>query len=538
MKRRWIAIVSVVTFLLTIFSACSQQQTQPQKKTESTEIETSTAAEDPFKEKIKFSINAFDVESVKDDKLDWLQNKFNVEMELINVAYNDWMQKIRTWIAAQDTTDVLVWDVSGSNYNEFLNYVRSGIFEPFPEISEFSELKEIIDSSPSSPFFVVDSKRYALQSTFGMVKYNNIKTEGYLYRRDWAEKLGIAHENDEYTLDEILEMAKAFVKNNMTGSNDTIGLAAAGPSVSFINACGASLLFPYWNSYYKKDGKYVWGPAQEEMLQVIEYVRKAYKEGALWQDNFTAKNNDANGKYAAGKAGIMYRNQVPPNVVKTFVEFKKAHEDVGEYKNIEVDKAIRNMIVTLPDGKLVRETIVDYWGVTSFKAGLDQKVINRVLAIYDWISSEEGLYFRTIGIEGKDYSLQNGKPVILWPKDEQGNYQSPYPSAEQDFYKMIKQWIDFGYEDPTSPEFLTSNCLATINNRINYKNAIDIPLDLKKDFFSAPNKDKYGAFSTEVINKIIEMAVTNGDVKNEWKAFVDSYKDRVQLVLDELNAME
>jgi hypothetical protein len=81
-----------------------------------------------------------------------------------------------------------------------------------------------------------------------------------------------------------------------------------------------------------------------------------------------------------------------------------------------------------PDDQYWGDSWANYWAATLFRPGIDPKVQERLLAIHDWLSLEEGQVFASLGIEGTYWKrAASGGYEITREKDNFGNFQPCHP---------------------------------------------------------------------------------------------------------------
>ena len=132
-------------------------------------------------------------------------------------------------------------------------------------------------------------------------------------RQDWLDELGL--EAPE-TVEDLENVAKAFVDNNMGGDN-TIGIL--GPTVNsrlyndFIsssnnmnNLDGIFQAYKSWPGFWveDEDGNAVYGSITDETKTALGELQKMYKDGILDQELGVRK--DADEAWKSGKAGILF----------------------------------------------------------------------------------------------------------------------------------------------------------------------------------------------------------------------------------------
>lgn len=120
-------------------------------------------------------------------------------------------------------------------------------------------------------------------------------------RQDWLDELGL---EPPKTLNELVEVAQAFVDHDMSGRGNTIGIGlAADLGFTFDVFCNAYGAYPdLWIEDEK--GDLVYGSVQEEMRGALLKLQELYKKGLIHKE-FAAQDNTRLAQYVAqGRLGI------------------------------------------------------------------------------------------------------------------------------------------------------------------------------------------------------------------------------------------
>jgi putative aldouronate transport system substrate-binding protein len=126
-------------------------------------------------------------------------------------------------------------------------------------------------------------------------------------RKDWLNKVGL---NPPKTMDELVNVARAFTKNDPDGNgkNDTYGLAmnkTLGGGLAdingFLNGYGA-----YFDIWIKKGNDLAYGSIQPEARAALSTLQKMYAEGLI-DPEFSVKDPVKAGEMVvSGKVGMLY----------------------------------------------------------------------------------------------------------------------------------------------------------------------------------------------------------------------------------------
>ena len=480
---------------------------------------------------VTVKINVLDTDKQNnDERYTLLREKFNIDFELIACSLNDVKEKARIWVAGGDIPDVLWTDFGTAQFGELREWIDSGSFRPIPDLSAYPNLEKVQGLIQSDDTLITDGERYFLMIPRDSYQANFSSYERFVYRKDWAQKLGLYHEDNVYTWEEMLAMAKAFVEQDPgeNGDGKTIGLVGVG--WSFPAMAGLQQQSPYWNSYAKlEDGSYVWGGNLPETIEGVKMVKRMHDEGIVWEDHALAQTLDGPSKFQAGQAGILYHNLMPNNLTNVVNNLCAANPGKAAEDMLAVMK------VKSPDGSYYVKQTEEYYGTLSFRYDVSDEVVARVLSMLDYLASEEGRRLLINGVEGKDYQIEaDGTITCLWEKDETGKALSPYAINSD----RLLSWAMLGeYDLYFSPA--TAAPVRAIGQQIlefaKDPNGKIAYYDADLAAFSAPNKDKYD-IATETRNKILELIVSSENIEADYIAWTEEVAPKVQLVLDELNA--
>ena len=225
----------------------------------------------------------------------------NTYEEAVNVAIED-----------RDIPDVLV--VKGRD--NLLRLIEAGMIEDLTETYEectTDTIKEMYDSYGDSLLqsATVDGKLYAFPNT--------VIDDGaplLWLRKDWIEKLGL---KEPETVEEALEIVRAFVEQDAAGDGQTIGLACStdviagadqtyGVDSAFIHA-GARPC--HW--ILDESGDVVYGSVTQETKEALSKLRNLYEDGILDQRFLLRKTENIDNLLKTGHCGAIYGRWWAPN---------------------------------------------------------------------------------------------------------------------------------------------------------------------------------------------------------------------------------
>lgn len=545
-------ICLLVAMLMVVSLAACTPAAQPTDSTEPAPAETEqteepapdggeeapapSEGEKTYDTNITIKMNVLDAEKTGNTAKDaWFNEKFNVTWDFIPVTWGDWTEKVRAWVAADDMPDILWWDMKINHTSEFRTWAKAGAFREIPaDLSAWPNLAALREQMVSDDMMLsIDGKLYGWPTSRQNPEWlQNAYNPVFAYRRDWAKAVGMYKEGDMYTWDEVKAMIKAVQEQDPgnNGAGATIGITSETwvfPGV-FMEILGYA---EDRNGYVlNEEGNYVPYFTTDAYRQELKFVTDLFQGGYIWKDQVVDSGSDGANNFFAGKAFMFLGNNSAgwfsgtcyPKMVDTGVV--ASSEDVAP------------MIVYSPvDNKSfwLAET-EDYWTVAHFSHNVDDEKMNRVLDMWDWLASEEGRIFRVAGVEGQDYEVNDdGTYTILWEKNPDGSYISPYVDAA--FNQYTPPTLTYGATETSRMDGY--EVYKTIDEFMQTSPDYHVhPLNWELQTFDGPQYSLYGAFNSDVTAKITEIIAGGGDVDAQWDAFLAEMEPKWQPIADELNA--
>ncbi|GGA28812.1 extracellular solute-binding protein [Paenibacillus physcomitrellae] len=341
------------------------------------------------------------VESVDDMNKDkWvleMEKRTNTDIQIQLIPHKDFGEKISLLFAGGELPDVLVGNTTPTA-NSMKGAVEAGLFMPLEDLLE-THGQNLLKTIPKE---VWDSVTYN-GHIYSIPQYLSVQSRRATFiRSDLLEKAGVEAPK---TIDDLLPVLRAFKK---IGVEQPFGFRENFKYADFI--LGAYDVLPYSTMYEKQGDEIV--PKffdSENMMKALEIYKAMYDEGLMAQDFATitgamwTKNRDA------GKVGIYNANA----------------NQLGTYQSelsLAVPEGKLEMIAspTGPDGKggmmLYSNTLEQAY----LNAKLDKTKAEGIVKFFDYMATEEGAKFFTFGIEGEDYTVENGEIKYNAPTDEEG----------------------------------------------------------------------------------------------------------------------
>ena len=439
---------------------------------------TAAAAEMPV---IDLEVSLWDIancfpEGEPDAISKYVSDKFKIKFVPVNVGWGDADEKYNTWAASGQLPDI-IGALAMPGTARYFQWISDGVVRALPDTSGYSEFSKQM-KLPEVTAFDVEGKQYFVpRLTYADAAWWAMD-RGLIVRKDWMEKLGIS---DPKTEEDYINMAVAFAKNDPDGNgqNDTAGLTPVGTGF-LISQGWPGYGYTDWNWMKDSDGKYRQAVSGERTFKLMQFLKRMYAAGGLDPDFATLDPNQALEKFASGKTGILLR-QVSPSLMKGVMD---------SWNKLQPDKDFISSITILHgptvDGSYTRFAEKAYWSESYFADHVDDAKMERILELYNWLYSKEGMYMMKYGIENKDWTMENGSVKLLTPIDEKTGLHKPtneiYPFTNS--MSFLAAWDLLQYEDPNIPESIRKLCVAERDFRVaNWKDpqiswkvqAIDVP---------------------------------------------------------------
>ena len=389
-------------------------------------------AEDEFPDHIEIEISMWELDGFGNDPIgQFLEEKFNCDIVNVLQEWSDYQEKF----ALLATADTLPDSFAGDPLSEawFSQFVADELIRPIPleMIEKYPTLYAMCQSSTEWQLCndMYDGVIYYIPrmlSASGAVKGTR---DALLYRKDWAETVGITEAPTD--MDALLTMLTAFAKNDpdADGSDNTFGLV--GSYTPLYYAFGA-----YPDRWVNVEDGVTYGWLDKEpMVKALTWLRTAYENGAIDPEMSNDRTKWASGTHGAflcGAADAYWLNRYLDE------EMAGAYPDKGDPLDYVGMVAAFSETAGAPAHKALD---TDTSG-TVFAYDTTDEQVDRLLAIYDYLLTDEGNMLRYWGIEGEDYEYQDGKPVKITDEVLRTKYPSIFiqnwPSWDHDFLMDVE----------------------------------------------------------------------------------------------------
>lgn len=362
-----------------------------------TEAPKEEVKEEPTEIKIMLPLNTTDTppDTIKNE----LEKLTNTKLTYQFFPADTYEEKLNSSFATGSLPQV-TYLKNQTTFIQMKEAIKDGQFwEIGPLLSEFPNLNklkpEILNNTK------VDGKLYTLYIGRPLAR------QGIIYRKDWADKLGLSAPAN---VDELFEMAKAFTEQDPDGNGikDTIGIVDRNELIY-----GAFKTVSSWfgtpNSWGEKDGKLAPEFTFDGYFDTMDFFKKVREAGYMNQDFAATSKTDAVNMFTSGKAGLYIGGSIQDidNLNKDTIKL---------FPDAVLDT---HSMVASPEGKFAQWMIPGYNNVVMFpkSAVKDEAELKKILAFFDKMMTPEVSNLMYWGIEGTHYTVVDGKAKPADDKD-------------------------------------------------------------------------------------------------------------------------
>jgi putative aldouronate transport system substrate-binding protein len=376
------------------------QQTKEPVQTQNTETSTETPAGEPSKP-LEISIFAPTANTMAS------RDKTRIELEIekaVNavftydgVPWGDYDTKLSLIGAAGTYSDLMYFTPSAVDTIAY-GWYKDGVFSAMNNyLTEAPNLKKVFEY-PLYKYLTYDGDSCFLPC---ICEAANV---GWVYRKDWADKLGI---KEPTTMDEFRELLRAFTEDDPDGNgkNDTWGMGTDPSAVAYLYG-----LLGYNGWQLNENGELTLSCLLKDYKSAMQFANNIFKAGYVFPEYFAEKTDQRYEKFVSGKYGVMFDN--------TGAHMLNRWQIPGSSVNPEYELGYFN---PYPDaGNTLNKAGVGgtgggfYGGLFVTSAVKDMK---RLVGVFDQMYTPEMEKLRHWGIEGQSYT-QNADGTITLNLEE------------------------------------------------------------------------------------------------------------------------
>lgn len=342
-----------------------------------------------------------------------------VEVEFIFTPSSTYNEKVNLMITSNDVPNVIgILDPKASVY---VNAAQAGMFWGLNEYMDQTEyLKNHYDEQTL--------KNASINGElYGLPRGRPLTRDGIIYRKDWAEKLGLEIEQP-MTTDKIYEMIKAFATQDPDGNgmDDTYGVLVGVNETGMIRGDMTQMLdiaFGGGNGWLEQDGQLIPTFMTEAHKKTLNFMKRLYDEGLMNTDFATVQSSQFYELLDREKAGIYFETLTDAHerLDTVVAQVQSRDPELAELEAADAKMEIFDTIYQIQDenGELRACTQSGFNGVFAIAktSNKTEEDLLTVLNFFDKMDSPEGQAIIEWGIEGRHFEYVDG--VATQTKDSQ-----------------------------------------------------------------------------------------------------------------------
>lgn len=463
----------------------------------------------------------------KDALRDEIEKRFSISITPVSVDWSNYKDYYQMLSATNSLPDVFATltissnDANDSAYYE--NLIESGSIQPLPDdLSDYPNLEKLMGELEYTRYS--DGHFYAIPRISFVDSSLACTDAAMIVRRDWMNNLGL---DDPKTLDEFIDLIDAFANDDpdQNGIDDTIGY-----NVNALSALGKWVILgiaPECNTYswIQKGDCYIPSWYSEDFNNVVEAYRRMYECGGLDPDFYLKNPNEVISDFASGKLGALEYKSAPGSI-------QVLEEEWNLYNNEPFEDCVDLLTMfPAPDGNIYCNTSSPFWSESFISSGVSEEKMKRILALFDYLLSDEGLLLSKYGIYGTDYTIdKDGNYVCLLDTDGSSlitELENKYPSVT--LFGGLATWggsdEDFALNEMNFTRY-GKHCVVLANKDVTWNRTHAIPVERPYDFMIIP-KESTELFSTaNAFSNFIKCIISSQDATEMWHSFIQNLKDQ------------
>ena len=541
MLKKTISLILILSLMAAMFVGCGGKEdsvaqnngSDVAKKTDADAgKQAGTEEDDPYAEHLTFEIFTIDG---SEDMMNYplvkeACEKFNFDFTIQLVAWDNWDDVTRTLAATDSFPEVIAW--YNLSYTEYVEWAREGVFKAFPsDMSAYPNLNELMEKYSIFDKVLVDGELYAFPKIKNNNPFNEYESYMFAYRRDWARQMGLDYAPvQDMTWDEFieyLELVKAKDPGQLGDKLIPFDLEHGGNSW-----CG---LAKKWNpeiaGYKLEDGKYVWGAPDASSMDAILEIKNMYDKGLLAADSYTDANNAGRERFLAGRSAVYYGN-LGPSVLQDTA--KQLCANIGGF----TEEDLGLFTVRMDDGKYHVGQMDEWWGAFAFSHDCRDEVMDRWLAVGDWLLEQEQIEKYAYGVPEEDWTKAEDGTITLnyTAEDAASGGSKDYITNQKPFQKLfILEGMDLFLEgNPSTSPYIIDELFRT--NMEKWASAPSYtPNNYDINYFSSTEKDAFASILGGTKDNFIQ-AVISDDPQGMWDKFIQENEAQAAKACEEINA--
>jgi putative aldouronate transport system substrate-binding protein len=415
----------------------------------------------------------------------YIREKTGVQINMESPGTSAYVNKLNIMMASGDYPDAFM-----TNFREtILQYAGDGMLTNLTSYIRNTRKYPNFKNMPSEAWTPVSDKGkiwafpYNRQDAFNQVVY---------VKKEWMKRLGL---QTPKTIEEFYQVLKAFREKDPDGNGkkDTYGLL-----VNNQLSYGARIFQSAFDaSSYKIIGGKVTPPEiTPQYKEYLKFMNRLVKEGIVDQEFPLVSNPIYREKIKTGKYGMTsnfwHGNQLPEYVANKVNQVWEA--------------------LPLPVGKNGKPSCFVYDRVNRHYIGIPKgtKNVDLLMKMFNWVLSAEGTRFTYLGVENKEYRLDNGKINVL---------AAPHPLLQYSFplvkngrmTALVKECMSFSNTADAMERL-------TLSTKIGRLDKILAVLPYYPDLANYNLKNIASEYTTKAVLGVVNIDATWNDYVSKWRS--------------------
>ncbi|SCZ80220.1 extracellular solute-binding protein [Acidaminobacter hydrogenoformans] len=360
-----------------------------------TESNKETADPAPVKLRVVRRESVFQPINLNPETRTSIRDAIGIDILIEPVPSNNFSSKLTLMLVSENVSDLIEL-----GYMDLLRYGSENHFAPLDQWIETSapNFKAFVEKHPELNRLKIDDKWFG----FPITSVNSLPSAAYpVIRSDLLEQLNFnAPGTCEELLDLLIALKAAYPDQAIwVNQGGTRGLIS---NVSYPLGSGFSLTTSYYFEDSVNPGRYKYGPAHQEFIHVLQFLRKAYQEKVLDPFYSISTVDEWQQKLSSGEALFYY--DFPVNIENFNLSLRQQNPNYHfapllNLKNITGESRVSYQYQT--------HAMHRYYVVPAKSENIEAAV-----KLIDWLYSEEGTALFNYGIQQNAYTITEGKMTI------------------------------------------------------------------------------------------------------------------------------
>ncbi len=359
--------------------------------------ERAEGGQEPLKYSFSMSsqLNEYILQSPDINSDKWVQDfnqRYNTDVTIRLLDHKRFNEEMQMMFASGDIPDV-VKCYENYTHEAMCHAVENGVFQPLDEYladagEKYPNLMKTIPED-TWEYNKYDGKIYGISVCY----LSETSRRATYIRKDLLDKTGL---DIPVTLEDTVEVLKAF--KDLGVEYPYAGREKWSYTDVFFGAYGVNPLT--WN--LDKDGNLVPDMIRPEMKEALAFHRMLNEEGLMDPESLTTNSSDWLNKIYSGKVGMFDHNATQ---IASFNSSLKQNVPDGEF-----------ILIPSPEGPYGDKGAWKYSPVLeTIYFNKDFKDVDRFLQLLDTMCTEEAQDYLSYGIEGENWTKENGEVKFEYP---------------------------------------------------------------------------------------------------------------------------